>query len=70
MRRTGLTLLTSAALLSLAACASGGDAETRARDRCLQGGAKPNTPELQQCIRDTESWMEQNRRLQQRIYTQ
>lgn len=70
MRRTGLKLLASAAILSLAACAAGGDAETRARERCIAGGAKPNTPELQQCIRDTETWMEQNRRLQQRIYTQ
>ena len=70
MRRTGFMLLTSAALLSLAACASGGDTEARARERCLEGGARPNTPELQACIRDTQAWMEQNRRLQQRIYTQ
>lgn len=70
MRRTGLLLLTSAVLLTVAACASGGSTAERARDRCLAGGAKPNTPELQECIRNTEAWMEQNRALQRRIYTQ
>lgn len=70
MRRTGLVLLTPTALLMLAACASGGDTQSRARDRCLAAGGKPDTPEFTQCVRDTEVWMEQNRALQRRIYTQ
>lgn len=70
MRRTGLLLLISVALFGVVACASGGDSQSRARDRCLAAGGKPDTPEFTQCIRDTEIWMEQNRALQRRIYTQ
>lgn len=70
VRRAAVLLLSSAAFLSMAACASGGGSEAYARERCLAGGARPDTPELRECIRDTVGWLEQNRRLQQRIYTQ
>jgi hypothetical protein len=71
VRRTRLSFLLLSAVLALGACAgSGGGLEASARERCIAGGARVGTPELDACVRDTVNWMEQNRRLQQRIYTQ
>lgn len=59
-------LLLSAGLLGAAA------AETRdeawARERCAKDGYKPNTPEMDGCIRYTVAWLEKSRRDAQRNF--
>ena len=67
MARTGLTFALVLLALPLAACVSN---EEAAQKRCVQGGAQPGTPTFEQCMRDELAWRQQNRALQNRIYTQ
>ncbi len=61
-----------AALVLTAGLAGASIAETRdeawARERCTRDGYKPNTAEMESCIRYTVAWLEKSRRDSQRNF--
>lgn len=67
MSRVGLTCLVLLGALSLASCKTNEELSER---RCNQAGVKEGTPEFDQCVRDELVWRQQNRAIQNRIYTQ
>ena len=67
MPRVALTVLLLLGALPLAGCKTNEELSQR---RCNQAGVQAGTPEYEQCIRDELVWRQQNRAIQNRIYTQ